>query len=355
MVHTQNDRRCRLSKVLHGLILALVIFVVFSLIMTVVLFHLMFGRSELNPVNLEEHYSDVDPVRYPRTPVRFYSGDNRLQGYYYEAAAPAGIVVMVHGVRDGADSHLPETLYFVDHGWTVFCFNGTGTRESDGSGIKGLAQLKLDLMAAIRYVTEDRPGCPILLYGHSQGAYSAAAVLDDFPSVSAAVCVAGFDTPLGTMYYHAHRWVGPLATVEYPFLYLYNYLLFGDEGNESAASAIAEGDTPVLLVYGSDDTTVPAPISLYERCDELDVPNTSYLLIEDAPRNRHSTAWRTEESAAYFLEKAGELDELRRTYGQTLPQDVTEEYLSGLDRGKLWVLDQDFMDSVQDFFLRAVA
>ncbi|MBQ7566459.1 MAG: alpha/beta fold hydrolase [Oscillospiraceae bacterium] len=351
---SRRDRSCLVRKMLVGISILLAAYVVLSLVGSVVIFRTLFGRKELPAANLEYAYTEAVGRRYPRTAETFPSGKNLLRGYRY-AGGENGTVVIVSGFAGGADTHLPEAMYFVDHGWTVFCFDGTGARESEGSGVMGLSQLKLDLLAALAYLRESSPDAPVVLYGHSQGAYAAATVLNDCPEVRAAVCIAAFESPVETMYYHAKQRVGMLADLGYPFLCLYNALLFGSECNESASAAIAEADVPVLVVSGSEDETVPDAISLYAHCAELESADAQTLRIEKPPRNHHSTLWRSEDGASYFLEKADALDALRDRYGDVKPGGEADAILRGLDYEKLGEADAAFMESVQEFFLRSVS
>ena len=349
---SRRSGRWTFKRMALGLLIALLIYAALSMLGAAVIFRAVFGRSERGALSVELRYADLDAELYPRQALRFASGKNTLQGYLYGADGGPGIVVVAHGLAGGADSHLAETKYFLDQGWRVFCFDGTGTRESEGRGTRGLSQMKLDLRAAIRFLEAEYPEAPLLLYGHSMGAYAAATVLNDCPEIRAAVCVSCFDSPVETMYYHSRRRVGALAATGYPFLVLWNRLLFGAEANESAAAAISETEVPVLVVQGSRDETVPEAISLFSRSEALRDPNAETLLVEQEPRNRHSTVWLSAESADYYLRKRQEADLLRR--GGVTAEEKARFY-EDLDYDRLYRLDEEVMDRIQRFFLRAAA
>ena len=80
---------------------------------------------------------------------------------------------------------LPETMHFVDSGYSVLTYDATGTGASGGSGTRGLAQSALDLDAALTRAEQE--DLPILLFGHSWGGYAAAAVLGGSHDVTASV------------------------------------------------------------------------------------------------------------------------------------------------------------------------
>ncbi len=351
----QPRRRCKIKKLAIGIIIAILIFSVLSMIGSSIVFGIMFARRPLAPDTLELCYSHISSDDYPRSEHSFISGDNVLQGYLYGEENENGIIIMVHGVGAGADSHLAETLDFVDRGWTVFSFDGTGSRESEGKSLVGFSQMNLDLSAAIEYVSSLFSDKPIFLYGHSMGAYASATVLDNYPQIKAAALLAGFNEPIETMYYHASIRVGPIAALEYPFLVLHNRMLFKDAANESAVSAINKSNIPVLIIQGSKDDVVDNNISIYGKREEITNPDARYLYTEENYRNMHSTLWKTSDAAKYFTEKQDELSKLRKEYGSPLSGEVLSEFIGTLDRARLYELDNNFMEEISAFFLENAA
>ena len=169
-------------------------------------------------------------------------------------------------------------MHFVDSGYSVLAYDATGTGASGGSGTRGLAQSALDLDAALTRAEQE--DLPILLFGHSWGGYAAAAVLGGSHDVTASVCAAGFDTPLGLMRQTARRWCGPVAELGVPFLWLDQQLRFGTAANVSGAEAAAASGVPVLVLHGSDDGTIPADgPSLLAACQKENALNIRTVLL----------------------------------------------------------------------------
>ena len=152
-VHTIPKPRMR--RVLVCLMAVILSFTVLSMAASAVVFGVIFSREDRPSGPAELRYSDVDPEKYPRRSIKFLSGDNTLQGYVYPAPSPRGLVVVAGGIRSDADRHLPEIEYFVDHGWSALAFSGTGVHDSQGGGLRGLPQTKLDLLSALEYVRSD--------------------------------------------------------------------------------------------------------------------------------------------------------------------------------------------------------
>ena len=85
--------------------------------------------------------------------------------------------------------------YFASHDYLVFAYDATGNGESEGKTAKGMPQGLIDLDYAIRYIKENMElaDLPLVLFGHSWGAYSSAGVLNLHPDIKAVVMAAGFN------------------------------------------------------------------------------------------------------------------------------------------------------------------
>lgn len=320
-----------LRKVLKRLLIVLLIYSLSSMLLSAVVFRVLFPRSDGDP-GYRLCYAEIDQSAYPREVFTFPSGSNTLTGYRYDTRDPKGLIVVINGIGAGADAHLPEILYFLDHGWSVVTWDATGVGESEGRGLIGLQQVRLDLLAYLDARGEDT--LPTVFYGHSAGAYAAATALEQGEPIRAAVCVCGFDSPVSVMYYHAKSYVGPLAGLQYPFLLLENVFLFGKDANVSAADALRESRLPVLLIESSSDDRVPHEIGLLQDDALAGKPNISVLTVDADWRNEHSTPWLSAAAAEYI---AG------------LPAD------GAVDKALANELDEAFMAQVLQFFDAAVA
>jgi len=322
---------------------------------TAILFNQVFGRNELDAYEIAIGYSDIDPGRYPRTQVVFQSGDANLKGYIYNASDTAeGLILIAHGIASGADSYLPEIMYFVDNNWCVFAFDGTGTRDSEGKGIRGLPQTKLDVRAALSYINSNTAlnGYPIVLYGQSMGGYAVTSVLEDrIYDISAVVCVSGFNSPLDIMYWQSKSVAGFCADIMYPFFYLYEKMLFGKDANAAAIDGINATDTPVMIVYGTADETVPSDIvGIPAYRDKITNKNVIFNECDVEFRNRHATVQLTQKAAKYLYEKRAELDELLSRYGNKIPETEWSAFYNGIDKERMNEIDTGYMWSVLDFY-----
>ena len=311
---SEKKERGTVRRIAKILLVAAALFVVLSVVSAVIYPYVCFGRCDGNTA-FSLTYADIDGAAYPREPFEFKSGKNTLRGYLYLPEDPKGLVVVVNGIKNGADVHLPHIEAFYDDGWAVATYDATGVGRSDGGGTVGLSQVKVDLFAFFEYLKGDEylSTLPTVLFGHSAGGYAAACAVGEDSRVAGAICISSFDRPTETMIYHGRRVVGFFADLEYPLLALSVASLCGPDADAPAHEAVAASSVPVMIVESSSDDTVPYEIGLLRYRDEFDLnPNVSYYSTDDGSRNEHSTVWLTEEAAEYVNSfGGGEVDRQR--------------------------------------------
>lgn len=287
-------------KALKLLVLVLLIFSLISVVLSAVLYRVLFPRRD----GLSEFrytWAELGDEAPARVRIRFPSGDNLLTGYRYDAPDPKGLIVVINGLGSGVDAHLPEIRYFVAHGYSAVTWDATGLGDSEGSWSVGMQQIKLDLLAYLTWQETESPEAdlPILLYGHSAGGYAACTALATDHRVDGVICISAFESPIDVLLYHARNRVGILADSQALFLRLENWFLFGADSDCSAREAINGSEVPVLIVWGDSDDLVPRSQSLIQFQDAYTNPAVRCLEITTEYRNEHSTPWLSEASACY--------------------------------------------------------
>ena len=332
------------------------VLIAFSILLTLALaalggFYFPFART--GETRLLSHYAaetinDADCKR-----LRIPSGNHSLQGYLFGEDSRKGIIIVAHGFHADANCHLAEITDLAAQGWYVLAFDGTGAGQSDGATCVGLEQMRLDLRSVIDYVRGDETlgELPIVLYGHSMGGYACASLSDD-PEVSAVISIAGFNDPTEAMTAFSKKYVGPLAYAAQPVMALRSRIRFGYP--ITAADAINAADTPVLIVYGSEDETVTPELSIYAHRDEITNPNAEYLYVDDPYRGEHSTAWLSEEAARSTLALSEELDALLDRYGEDIPPEEQQLLSAQLQQCDAFETDPEFLAQVLEFCEAAV-
>ncbi len=232
---------------------------IISMIVVKFIYSAQFPRFDRHDetVTTSLRYVDLETA-YPRHLVSFKSGNHRLQGYVYGLNQDQGVVVVAHGLGGGADSYLPQITYFVDQGWRVFAYDATGSFDSEGKTTKGFPQALIDLDAALTYVNtqSEFANLPILLFGHSWGGYAVATILHYDHEIAGVVTVSGANSPMDMIVEQGQRMMGGFINTQYPYLWLYQRILFGEIVSLNAVDAINRSDIPVLIIHGTEDELI---------------------------------------------------------------------------------------------------
>ena len=332
------------------------VFCIISMIAVMFIYNGQFPRYDRHDTTITAslRYEDVQSD-YPRSLMSFKSGKNLLQGYVYGENNDQGLVVVVHGLGGGADSYLPQITYFVDKGWRVFAYDATGSFDSEGKTTKGFPQALLDLDAAMTYLNskEEFNDLPILLFGHSWGGYAVANLLHYDYDVSAVVSVSGANSPMEVIMEQGQSMMGDFISVQYPFLWLYQYLLFGEAATLNAVDAINDTEVPVLIIHGTDDQTIQYKgCSIISKREDITRWNVEYISLSSQGRNGHDNLFRSKQSQEYIDDINVDYRQLYDRYEQKIPYEIKQEFYSKVDRFLVQDLDMDLMDKINGFFLK---
>ena len=349
-------------KTLVAVIVAAVLFLGFSAVSFVMIHQIfgdLFGRADKPELTIYETYEDL-AKDFARTEVKFMSENDELTGYLYGSTKnPKGLVVISHGIGGGADSYIQEATYFAKRGFRVLSFSNTGSHESEGKGTMGLSQSVIDLDAALDYVEsqEDLAKLPVFLYGHSWGGYAVTAVLNYDHEIAAVASVAGYNTPMEMIMEWAKPNLGVLRYPEYPYVWIYQKLLFGGASNLSAAEGINSVETPVLVIHGTEDETIAYDgASIMAHREEITNPNAEFLTCDTPGQNGHVSLFRSKSANSYIEMLEADFDELVDEYEneRDIPEDVLKGWYGIADRELASELDEVFMQDVYDFFKKSL-
>lgn len=351
-----NKRQKILRKILIALGIVFVLFSIASFVIVKMNFDDIFCRTELPKYSAYLCYEDVKD-EYERELLNFTSGENQLQGYLYGADNTKGLVVISHGLGGGAESYMTETIYFVEHGYQVFGYDNTGCYMSEGENSVGMAQSVIDLDAALTFIeSEERfADLPVLLYGHSWGGYAVTAIFNYDHNIAAAVSVAGFNDPMTMIHEWARNMMGAFAYVEYPYIYIYQKAIFGETFDMTAVDGINNTDTPVLLIHGSEDQviSIDGAATMAQR-DEITNPNVQYKICDKERQNDHNRLFLDINAIKYIDEQNEAYAEVYEQYEGEIPEEIRAEFYTQVDKDKVNVLDEEFMQDVLTFYEGAI-
>jgi pimeloyl-ACP methyl ester carboxylesterase len=219
--------------------------------------------------------------------IEFYSGENRLKGFFYNRKNKdnfKGIILVVHGYGNFHENYLAEIDYFAEHSYLVFAYDGTGCGDSEGKNPKGYPQWVLDLKTAIDML-EELERCrflPIYLFGHSMGAFAVTAVLNMKPKRVTGVAAC---SPVNSAKEYAKLLYrlkpGILTNNVLKILAKYERKKFGEIGEYTGLSGINSCKVKVLIAQSKDDKLVPFPCSIANYEKDITNENVRILLFED--------------------------------------------------------------------------
>ncbi len=342
------------SRVLRiGLLSAVLLFILISLIATKIVYDKQFPRYNRpdESTTAQLRYSDIE-ADYARVLVNFQSGANTLQGYVYGMENTRGLMVVAHGLGGGADSYLPHIKHFVDQGLRVFAYDCTGSYDSEGKTTKGFPQSVLDLQAELTYIATqpDLSALPLLLFGHSWGGYAVANVLNYPHDIKGIISASGVNTAIDIIIEQGRSFMGGFIYTQYPFLWLYQRLLYGKVASFDAVTALNTTGVPALILHGVADKLVAYEGSaLIARKDDIINPHVSYVTLTNPGRDGHNNLFKSEAAASYIEEINREYRKLYDSYDGQIPYELKKSFYDGIDRFLVQDLDPDLMQVIDGF------
>ncbi len=308
-----------------------------------------FSRGDYgDPRYMTDYYYEHYSGDYPRTEVSFKSGGNELKGFIYGGNNDIGLLVFAHGIGGGHEDYMKTLIWFVDKGWRVFGYDATGSGHSEGSGTRGLPQSALDLDAALDYIESDESlnSFPVFLMGHSWGGYAVTAVLNFDHEIAGSVSVAGYNDPMTMISEFADGMMGD-SSAAYPFMWIYNKVLFWNYSDLSAVDGINSCDVPVMIIHGTQDGTIGYDrSSIIAQRDKITNPNVQYLTLDEM----HSSMFQSKDSIVYSDELNKEYKSLYEQYGE-IPDNVKEEFYASADKDRLNKPNEEFLEQIEKFYV----
>ena len=275
--------------------------------------------------------------------------------YYKETVDAKGIVIISHGFGGGGhNSYMDVADYFATHGYIVFAYDVTGNDESEGDSVEGIPQGVIDLDYAIRFIKgeEDYNDLPIMLFGHSWGAYSVGSVLNVHPDISAVVMVAGFNQSMDIIEEAGRQMVGEAMNLFVPYLSVIERIKFGSYSRYSCVDGFENSDAGVMIIHSADDDVVSYENQyqmFYDRYSHI----TRFTFISCVDKG-HDYVYYSDASSQYKDTLNKDFAEYINSLDEELTAEVAEmrtEYMNNnLDKTQLFALDTELLEQIISFF-----
>ena len=269
--------------------------------------------------------------------------EQRLQGYFYtkNVTRPNKLVIFEHGMGCGHRAYMREIVTLVEHGYTVFAYDHTGTLLSGGDHVGGFTQSLCDLDSAIKALKAAGrcDGKSIAVIGHSWGGFSTMNIGAFHKDITHLVAMSGFVSPnkiitdmLGKMKKYA------------PAVFKTEVDYFGGYAYADASLSLLQTDARALIIHSKDDPTVP-----YSQFLELEEALEDVKRIEFLPLNgkRHNPNY-TVDAVRYKDEFFAELTRFRKK-NKNATKEQKETFAARWDWHRMTEQDTNFWAKVFKF------
>ena len=233
--------------------------------------------------------------------VTFPSGRNHLAGYLWNEAGTQGLLVFAHGMGTGVEYYLPEIHHFAAQGYKVFAFEYSSYQGSSGH-FYGFPQAVIDLKNALDFI--DDGAFPVILMGHSMGAYAVCAVRQYTDKrVDGIVAYAPFFSSDEAVIAEATGNIPKFGKLLCGLILPMQRILFGKNCNPTTVVGLSRANTPALVLQGSEDVEVtPDGCALYAHRTELSDAPVTFRLVQEEESSGHMTVVRKKDSHGVNLD-----------------------------------------------------
>lgn len=276
----------------------------------------------------------------------------KLAGYkYYRDTEQKGAIVIAHGFGGGGhNSYMDIADYFTSCGYVVFAYDATGNDKSGGEAVGGMPQGVIDLEYALRFVksTDEFAELPIMLWGHSWGAYSVGSVLKYHPDVKAVIMAAGFDSSADIIGYQGRQIAGDAGEFILPYMLDIEKEKFGEYASASCTEGFESSEARVMLIRSRDDEMIPYGDSFGVFQEKFGGnPRFEFVSLEN---RGHNYIWYADSVTEYREIFNSEFDEYMESAGGFTPERKAEYLKEHLDKKQRYALDYELMEKMSKFY-----
>lgn len=335
---------------------------IFIAIIVILLVLLFFATKIMDVAGASKRCEGNDNLKYLKAknfdnlnarPVNFKSDKGQtLNGFLYSSAKVdtyKALIVFSHGMGAGHLAYTTEINYFAQKGYLVLAYDNTGTCSSEGEKLYGFAQGIIDLKYALDFVKsrEDLKDLPLLLAGHSWGAYSVCNVsaITSIKDIKGIVAFSPFNSMNKLLSDNAKLKTKMNLSVFSPFFDLINLIRFGKAGVLRSCDTINNNSIPTLIMHGGNDLQVTlhnSPVGLKNRISNN--PNARTVLYE----SKYHNVYLAKDAEQYLNDTFAKIESL----GDNSPEAY--EIYQNIDYALITKEDLAVMETANSFFEECV-
>ena len=288
------------------------------------------------------NYEEIKNVL-PRKEIKYSSNNATLNGYFYENDSIDNLIIVSHGINDGADSLLFVCKYFYDLGYSVFSYDNSGSFDSTGKN-EGFTQPLIDLKYTIDFLNSSEPfkDSKKLLFGFSAGGFATSAVLSfNQPNIVASVSVSAFNDSSSLLIEKGKSYVGPIVYAGKWLVDIIQNKKFGNYLNYTSIDGINSSNKPVFVVHGTNDKTIRIDVdSIVAKENEITNPNFKSYIENGAT---HTSILYSNEAVLYQNEVNAILKKINN-------KNKKVTYVSTVDDYKYSEINSDLFNKINEFY-----
>ena len=241
--------------------------------------------------------------------------------------------------------------HFATNGYIVFAYDATGNDESEGDNVRGIPQGLIDLDYAIQFVKENEEfkDLPIMLFGHSWGAYSVGSVLNVHPDIRAVVMIAGFNKSADIIEEEGQRIMGSGMSLLMPYISIVERVKFGTYASYNCIDGFEASNAGVMIIHSVNDDMVSFE-NQFERFSDTYQNNSRFTFIK-YENSGHDYVYYSDASKEYRNEINNQFTEYVNSLDTELTAEIKTEYMNEhLEKNMLFDLDIELMDKIVSFY-----
>lgn len=269
----------------------------------------------------------------------------RLVGqFYYRGTRRTDRLIMLdHGMGCGHVGYMQEINLLTEHGYTVFTYDHTGTRMSEGENIGGLTQSLADLDHAMKFVRslDEYKDTKIAVIGHSWGGFSTINIPALHPDITHAVVLSPY---ISVRSLHGQILTGLLSLYK-DSVYKVEADAFPDYVGYDGIESLRSSGVKALVIHSRDDDTCSFKKQFLVAQKALaDCPRVEFIALNG---KKHYPNYTTE--AAQYKSEYNAIVKVLRKKRLLTTRDERVEFAMKQDWNKMTEQDMTVWERIFEF------
>lgn len=326
-------------------------YVVVNIVACPIAFSILFAGNKSNDPVYTPGLIDYSQIKenYPRKEFKFHSKTSILNGFIYENDASNKVLIFAHGIKASSSDYLNIAMYFYDAGYTVFTYDAKGVNNDNDNALGGFPEGIISMEGALDYLKENGylENKELYLLGHSWGAYSSLAVLNNTThDIKGVASIAGFNSSEEEIINFARPYMSFFADLSSPFIHTYQRSIYPEHSSLTAIDGVNKyKNAKVFLGHGTNDEIFDINYSLLSKSNQMKTEHV-VTYICDGINNGHNTILFSEDAVRYQVEVNDNINKIKEENND----QKLKEYIASIDDHKYSEVNNIMFDKIINLF-----